>query len=56
MEQNEINDYPPANAIEENKIVDYPIIRCEDCYEILKMNLNIDKKEIQLKCEKEGKR
>ena len=56
MEQNEINDYPPANAIEENKIVDYPIIRCEDCYEILKMNLNLDKKEIQLKCEKEGKR
>ena len=56
MEQNEVNDYPPANAIEENKIVVYPIIRCEDCYEILKMNLNLDKKEIQLKCEKEGKR
>ena len=55
MEPNEINDYPPANVIEEIKIADYPIIRCEDCYEILKMDLNMDKKEIQLKCEKEDK-
>jgi len=50
-----INDYPPANAIEDKEEKDYPIIRCEDCHEILSISLNIDKKEIQLKCEKEGK-
>jgi len=55
MDSNEINDYPPANAIKEARIADYPIIRCEDCFEILTMDLNLDKKEIQLKCEKEDK-
>ena len=50
-----INDYPPANAIEDKEEKDYPFIRCEDCHEILSISLNIDKKEIQLKCEKEGK-
>ena len=50
-----INDYPPANVIEDKEEKDYPIIRCEDCHEILSISLNIDKKEIQLKCEKEGK-
>ena len=56
MESDEIiNDYPPANAIQPNESKDYPIIRCQDCHEIYKIELNIDKKEVQLKCEKEGK-
>ena len=37
-----INDYPPANAIEDKEEKDYPIIRCEDCHEILSISLNID--------------
>ena len=48
-------DFPPANAINQNYFEDYPIIRCEDCHEIPAMDLNIDKREIRLKCEKEGK-
>ena len=55
MENSEVNDYPPANAIEEKEKKDYPILRCEDCREILRINLKLDKKEVQLKCEKEGK-
>ena len=55
MENSEINDCPPANVIEEKEKNDYPIIRCEDCHEILAINLKLDKKEVQLKCEKEGK-
>ena len=48
-------DFPPANAIRPNDFGDYPIIRCEDCHEIPMMDLNMDKREIRLKCEKEGK-
>ena len=48
-------DFPPANVIKPNDIRNYPIIRCEDCHKIPIMDLNMDKKEIQLKCEKEGK-
>ena len=55
MENSEINDYPPANAIDEKETKDYPILRCEDCREILRINLKLDKKEVQLKCAKEGK-
>ena len=51
----EINDYPPANAIKSNESRDYPIIRCEDCHEIPAIDLKMDKGEIQIKCEKEGK-
>ena len=56
MESSEIiNDYPPASAIETKESKDYPFIRCKDCYEILTIHFKMDKKEIQLKCEKEGK-
>ena len=51
----EISDYPPANAIKSNESRDYPIIRCEDCHEIPAIDLKMDKGEIQIKCEKEGK-
>ena len=51
----EISDYPPANAIKSNESRDYPIIRCEDCHEIQAIDLKMDKGEIQIKCEKEGK-
>ena len=55
MEYEEINDFPPANSAEQNEKLDYPIIRCEECHEILTLNFKLDNKEIQLKCEKEGK-
>ena len=51
----EINDYPPANAVKSNEARDCPIIRCEECHEIPKINFKMDKRQIQLKCEKEGK-
>ena len=54
MESQEINNCPPANAIEQIK-KDYPIIRCEDCHELLSINFNLNSKEIQLICEKEKK-
>ena len=53
MESQE-NDCPPANAITQDE-KDYPIIRCEDCHELLFINFNLIKKEIQLICEKEKK-
>ena len=55
MKSSEINDYPSVNAIEQKSLKDSPIIRCENCYEILRINANFDKNEIELKCEKEGK-
>ena len=51
----EIKDYPAANSIKSNEARDYPIIRCEDCHQIPTINFKLDKREIQLKCEKEGK-
>ena len=55
MEVDEIYDFPSTNVINENEEIDYPIIRCEDCHEILSIDLKMDKKQIQLKCKKEGK-
>ena len=54
MESQENDNYPPANAITQDE-KDYPIIRCEDCHELLFINFNLNKKEIQLICEKENK-
>ena len=54
MENQEIDDYPPANIIKQME-KDYPIIRCEDCHELLSINFNLNKMEIQLICEKEKK-
>ena len=54
MESQEIDNYPPANVIT-NAEKDYPIIRCEDCHQLLLINFNLNKKEIQLICEKEKK-
>jgi len=54
MESQENDNYPPANAITEDE-KDYPIIRCEDCHELLFINFNLNKNEIQLICEKEKK-
>ena len=54
MESQEIDNYPPANVITQAG-KDYPIIRCEDCHELLLLNFNLTKKEIQLICEKEKK-
>ena len=53
MESQENDNYPPANAIKQDE-KDY-IIRCEDCHELLFINFNLNKKEIQLICEKEKK-
>ena len=39
-----IKDSPPANAIDQKVEKFFPIIRCEDCHEILSINLKIDKK------------
>ena len=51
-----IEDFPPANVINPNfEAKNYPIIRCENCHEIPTIKFNLDKKEIQLKCEKEEK-
>ena len=55
MEDAEINDYPPANSIKLNDEKNYPIVRCEECYEIPSINFKMDKNEIQIKCEKERK-
>ena len=54
MENQEIYNYPPANVITQ-VVKDYPIIRCEDCHELLFIDFNLNKKEIQLICEKEKK-
>ena len=54
MESQVIDNYPPANVITE-VVKDYPIIRCEDCHELLFIDFNLNKKEIQLICEKEKK-
>ena len=64
MSESKIIDYPPANIInnpnEVNEIIEkeevYPIIRCENCHEILLMSLDLDKNEVILACEKEGKK
>ena len=60
MEKSELIDYPAANIInqldESQKIEplkDYPIIRCKNCFEILNISLDLNKREIILKCEKE---
>ena len=61
MSDSEAIDYPPANIVNnQNKINDindneneYPIIRCENCKEILLMSLDLDKNEILLACEKD---
>lgn len=50
MENLESNNCPPAIIQKE-----YPIIRCEDCHDILTISFNISKREISLKCEKEQK-
>ena len=55
MEKSEVFDYRPINATNENEEIDYPIIRCEDCHEVLSIDFKMDKKQIILKCEKEGK-
>ena len=55
MQKLEISDFPPAKTINTNESEDYPIIRCEECYEIPTIILKIDNKEIQLKCQKEEK-
>jgi len=55
MESVETIDYPPANSLKQNDERNYPIIRCEECYEIPSINFKMDKNEIQIKCEKEGK-
>lgn len=54
MESQIIDNYPPANAITQEE-KDYPIIRCEECHELLFINFNLNKKEIQLICQKENK-
>ena len=55
MESAEINDYPPANSIKQNNERNYPIIRCEECYEIPSIIFKMDKNEIQIICEKQRK-
>ena len=50
MENLESNNCPPAIIQKE-----YPIIRCEDCHDILTISFNMSKREISLRCEKEQK-
>ena len=47
-------DFPPAIINEPNN-EDYPIIRCDKCLNIPNLFIDIDKKEITLKCEKDQK-
>ena len=63
LSNSQVIDYPPANnpneinninEIEEEE--DYPIIRCDNCHEVLLMSLDLDKKNILLSCEKENKK
>ena len=54
MKTLEVNDYPPANAINQ-KLNSFPFIRCEDCHELMTLKLILDKREIQLNCENEQK-
>ena len=51
MQNYPIGETPEPNA----SLTEYQIIRCEDCHEIPLITFKMDKKEIQLKCEKEGK-
>jgi len=54
--EEEINTIAKANIINQNiEDKNYPIIRCENCHEIPTIKLNMDKKEIQIECEKEEK-
>ena len=63
MVDSEAEDYPPANLVNNQNEIniindieqEYPIIRCENCHEILLMTLALDKNEIILECEKEKK-
>ena len=50
MQNPESNNCPPAIIQKE-----YPIVRCEDCHDILSISFNMNKKEILLKWEKEQK-
>ena len=63
LSNSQVIHYPPANnpneinninEIEEEE--DYPIIRCDNCHEVLLMSLDLDKKNILLSCEKENKK
>ena len=56
MEIDEISNLTPAETINlKDKEKDFPIIRCEDWNELLKINFDLTKKEITLICEKEQK-
>ena len=50
MQNPDSNNCPPAIIQKE-----YPIIRCEDCHDILAVSFDMSKREILLKCEKEQK-
>ena len=56
-----MEDYPPANLVNDNinnnleLKEDYPLIRCEDCFEIPLLSLDFDKNEIIINCLKEKK-
>ena len=50
MQNQDSNNCPPAIIQKE-----YPIIRCEDCHDILTVSFDISQREILLKCEKEEK-
>ena len=53
-----MEDYPPANLVNDNNLEakdDYPIIRCEDCFEIPLLSLDFNKNEIVINCSKEKK-
>ena len=64
MSETKIIDFPAANIINNsnkiNEIIEkeeiYPIIRCENCHEIFLISLDLDKREVILTCEKEGKK
>ena len=53
-----MKDYPPANLVNDNQLEpkeNYPIIRCEDCFEIPLLSLDFNKNEIIINCTKENK-
>ena len=51
-----MKDYPPANLVNDSELEpkeNYPLIRCEDCFEIPLLSLDFNKNEIIINCPKE---
>lgn len=61
MLESNVIDFPPANIVNNIKVINdlnesYPFIRCEDCYDIYSISLDMNKNEVILYCIKEQKK